>query len=208
MSSPETPPPETPAVADAPVEERRLSPTPIPRPGELLLIRHAQSEANAGPCDVCDCGLTELGRQQAVRVGERLRGHFDLHGFWGITSPYRRARETADGIGLGAAIAFQPDEGCREWGVTCDVGGKHYPEEKLHQAAIRLDLFLKRLRTGGKYVIVSHATPVFLMIQLMTRGNVSAALSQCVGSFWAPITNCGVTHIKDGKVVCLAKQIG
>lgn len=178
------------------------------RPSELLLIRHAQSVANAGPCNECDCGLTELGRQQAERVGEQLRKHFDVAGFWGTTSPYRRARETAEGISRGSALAFLVDEGCREWGSTCSVDGKHYPEEQLAQAAARLDLFLKRLRPGGKYVIVSHATPVFLMIQLMTRGNVSAALSQCSGSFWAPITNGGITHIKDGKVVCLAKQIG
>jgi broad specificity phosphatase PhoE len=207
MSLPESETPETtPPPPEAEVE-RRSTPT-IFRPSELLLIRHAQSEANAGPCDACDCGLTELGREHAVRVGERLRKHFDVSGFWGVTSPYRRARETAEGITQGSALTFQVDEGCREWGSTCLVDGKHYPEESLAQAAMRLDLFLKRLRPGGKYVIVSHATPVFLMIQLMTRGTVAAALSQCVGAFWGPITNCGITHIKDGKVVCLARQIG
>src|SRR5947209_637097 len=107
MSSPEgdvpaSTPAETLPEAQA-VEERPAR--PVLRPGELLLIRHAQSEANAGPCDACDCGLTELGRRQATRVGERLRSQFDVGAFWGLTSPYRRARETADPSRAGAGPA-------------------------------------------------------------------------------------------------------
>ncbi len=62
---------------------------------ELILIRHAQSENNARPewLRTEDPGLTELGYQQAERL---LAYRLDLFGAQlMITSPFRRALETA-----------------------------------------------------------------------------------------------------------------
>lgn len=76
----------------------------------ILLVRHAQSHASVkkliAGSRTCP-GLTELGREQAAQLAarlaaERLRPHALL------TSPVRRARETAEvlasGLGLGAPV--------------------------------------------------------------------------------------------------------
>ncbi len=58
---------------------------------EVILLRHGQSEANAGLTNFLDSHLTPLGRKQAEVTGERLSG-------LGITkayvSPLRRTLET------------------------------------------------------------------------------------------------------------------
>ena len=76
----------------------------------IYLVRHAQSEANAGLPDApIDCELTELGQRQAKATGDRLArmGHLDLI----LCSPYIRALETATAIhrATGASLeAFPP----------------------------------------------------------------------------------------------------
>ena len=65
----------------------------------LYLVRHAQSEANAGlPGASRDCALTELGRRQAQAVAQRLARHrIDRV----LASPYVRTLETAEAIRAG-----------------------------------------------------------------------------------------------------------
>lgn len=64
---------------------------------ELILIRHGNAARVNG--DYLHAPLTSLGRQQAERAGQHLRlEHSRLGGFY--TSPVRRAKETADIIGL------------------------------------------------------------------------------------------------------------
>src|SRR5918999_5392478 len=62
----------------------------------LYLVRHAQSEANAGlPGASRDCSLTDLGRRQAQAVAQRLARHrIDRV----LASPYVRTLETAEAI--------------------------------------------------------------------------------------------------------------
>jgi len=60
----------------------------------LYLIRHAQSQRNAGvPGAPVDCGLTELGQCQAAAAAQRLA---ELGVDHVVASPYIRALETAD----------------------------------------------------------------------------------------------------------------
>ena len=58
---------------------------------DIFIVRHGQSEANAGLTEDLDSPLTALGRRQAARTAERLRGE-------GLTrtyvSPLRRTLET------------------------------------------------------------------------------------------------------------------
>jgi broad specificity phosphatase PhoE len=62
----------------------------------LYLVRHAQSEANAGVRGApVDCFLTDLGRRQAAAAGRRLAA---LGIDRVLASPYTRALETADAI--------------------------------------------------------------------------------------------------------------
>jgi broad specificity phosphatase PhoE len=74
----------------------------------LYLVRHAQSEANAGlPGASRDCSLTELGRRQAQAVAQRLARHrIDRV----LASPYVRTLETAEAIRLatGAPASVVP----------------------------------------------------------------------------------------------------
>lgn len=75
----------------------------------IYLVRHAQSEANAGiPGAPIDCELTPLGRRQAEATGEWLtRARLNLI----LCSPYIRALETASAIhrATGAPLeAFPP----------------------------------------------------------------------------------------------------
>jgi 2,3-bisphosphoglycerate-dependent phosphoglycerate mutase len=62
----------------------------------LYLVRHAQSEANAGlPGASRDCSLTDFGRRQAEAVAQRLARHrIDRV----LASPYVRTLETAEAI--------------------------------------------------------------------------------------------------------------
>ena len=53
---------------------------------EIFILRHGQSEFNAGNLDAYDAALTELGRKQASEV----TGHFDIV----LCSPLTRAKQT------------------------------------------------------------------------------------------------------------------
>ena len=86
---------------------------------ELLLIRHGQSEANAGLSLDLDSSLSDTGLEQARQLAQRLGDH-DLSGFVALTSPYRRTRQTADEIAKATGMTFAVDEGCAGMGGTGD----------------------------------------------------------------------------------------
>jgi probable phosphoglycerate mutase len=76
----------------------------------VLLIRHGQSESNAGmPSSVPSSSpLTELGRRQAERVAASFAERPSLI----VSSPYVRARQTA-----APTVDRFPDVPCEEWPV-------------------------------------------------------------------------------------------
>lgn len=174
---------------------------------ELILIRHGQSLANVGLCDHCDCDLSEVGMTQARELGRRLGGEFDLKTFEGLVSPYRRALRTAGYVGQGTGLAFSIHTGCREWGRDCSPAGDLFPEETLEGAIHRVAGFVASLDRGGRYVIVSHAAPVFMMAQLASGADVAETLRRCDGPFWERVGNCAVTHVKAGELVCLSRYL-
>src|SRR6476659_5794416 len=101
---------------------------------ELLMVRHGQSEANVGTSTDPDCGLTELGMEQARAAARRLAG-FDLRDCVGVTSPYRRAVSTAEAISLTTGLTFTPEPAVREWGPMATVGALTFEPEPVEQAA-------------------------------------------------------------------------
>src|SRR5688500_2419802 len=150
---------------------------------ELLLVRHGQSEANAGCSTDPDCPLTDLGRSQARRLGERLAG-CGLSDFLALTSPYRRARDTADAIARTTGLAFVDEPAVREWGASATVGGQSYPNEPIAEVVRRLEEFLRRY-AGRKLLVVSHAAPIALLTQLAWGEEPTTA-----GEFWSGVSNC------------------
>ena len=76
----------------------------------VWLIRHGQSESNAGlpSADWRGIPLTELGHQQAERIAEVFADPPKLI----VTSPYLRAQQTAQ-----PAMARYPEAACEEWPV-------------------------------------------------------------------------------------------
>ena len=150
---------------------------------ELVLVRHGQSEANVGTSCDPDCGLTELGMEQARAAARRL-AEFDLCGFVGLTSPYRRAVWTAEAIAVTTGLSFSQEPAVREWGPAATVGGRTFEQEPVEQAVRRLEAFLRE-RRGQKLVVVSHAAPIAILTQLAWGEPPNTQ-----GQFWLGVGNC------------------
>ena len=74
----------------------------------IKLVRHGESDANIGKVSSLDVGdhmipLSERGREQAREAGRRLGREF-VESALVYRSPYRRTRETLDGILEGASV--------------------------------------------------------------------------------------------------------
>ena len=156
---------------------------------ELLMVRHGESEANAGTSKDPDSPLTERGLAQARELAARLAAE-DLAGFSGFTSPYRRAVQTAEALALSLGITFEVDESLREWGPAAVVGGRSYPDETPVQLVKRLETFLRR-SAGRRLLIVSHGAPIALLTQLAWGERPVVE-----GAFWAGVGNCGPRWLK------------
>jgi broad specificity phosphatase PhoE len=152
-------------------------------------VRHGQSEANVGRSSEPDCAMTELGLEQARGAARRLAG-FDLSGFTGVVSPYRRAVQTAREITAATRLTFEVDEGVREWGATATVGGRTYEQEPVEETVKRLEDFLRR-RRGRRLLIVSHAAPIALLTQLAWGEPPTTQ-----GQFWVGVGNCCPRWVK------------
>jgi broad specificity phosphatase PhoE len=156
---------------------------PSMRTTELLLVRHGQSEGNVGCSTDPDCALTQLGLEQARAAARRLAG-FDLSGFAGITSPYRRAVQTAREIRAATGLAFAEDDDVREWGPAATVGGKTFEHEPVERTVERLKSFLRRV-AGRRLLVVSHAAPIALLTNLAW-----GEPPRTEGEFWLGVGNC------------------
>ncbi|MBI1885936.1 MAG: histidine phosphatase family protein [Chloroflexi bacterium] len=83
-----------------------------PEATRLYLIRHAQSASNTGETtDEADPQITEVGREQARRLAERL-GRQGVDAVY--SSPFRRARQTAEVIAEAAGLPVTVVDDLRE----------------------------------------------------------------------------------------------
>jgi broad specificity phosphatase PhoE len=158
-------------------------------PTELLMIRHGESEANVGTSTDPDCRLTARGLDQAAALARRLR-ELDLRGFIAVSSPYRRAVDTAAAVARETGLRFEIDEDVREWGVTAIVGGRTYPHEPIADTVARLERFLRR-RAGQRLVVVAHAAPIAVLTQLAWGEKPVTE-----GQFWLGVGNCCPRWVK------------
>jgi probable phosphoglycerate mutase len=143
---------------------------PDERP-EAWLIRHGETEwsrsgKHTGRTDI---PLTDLGRQQALEAGEKVRGH-DFARV--VSSPLSRALETARLAGFGDRVEVDPD--LREWhygiheGRTTAEAREAEPGwtiwthevhggESVDEVGTRVDRVIKRIRESeGDVAIFAH----------------------------------------------------
>jgi broad specificity phosphatase PhoE len=85
---------------------------------EILLVRHGQSEANAGLTDFLDSPLTLLGQEQARLTAERLRGEGVTRAY---VSPLRRTLQTIQ------PICEAIDRPAEVYADVCEYFSAHYP---------------------------------------------------------------------------------
>jgi probable phosphoglycerate mutase len=145
----------------------------VPDPGpEVTLVRHGETEWSKSGQHTgrTDLPLTEEGVEEARAAGQVLKGTvFDLV----LTSPLRRARETAELAGLSGATV---DGDLREWdygefeGLTTPQINERYPDwtiwtgpwpggETSDQIGARADRAIARcleLAPGTKVAVVAH----------------------------------------------------
>jgi broad specificity phosphatase PhoE len=157
------------------------------RATRFLLIRHGESESNAGRSTHPDSALTTTGIGQARGLAQRLH-HYELGGHVALTSPYRRAVETANVIGNALGIVFQTEELIREWGSEAIINGRHYPEDSKEQLVARLSNFIDLYR-GKQCIVVSHAAPIAVLMQLMRN-----QVPDMREGFWKCVGNCCLVH--------------
>src|SRR2546427_2251070 len=99
--------------------------------GRLLLIRHGESEGNRDRvfCRTPDVPLTEEGRCQARAAGGWIAERFAPVRI--VTSPFARARQTADILAgvLGLAVVVEPGLRERSYG---ELAGQPYGAVPAH----------------------------------------------------------------------------
>jgi broad specificity phosphatase PhoE len=103
----------------------------------LLCIRHGESEGNRERrfCLTPDVPLTPLGREQALQAAAVLRSRFRPSRV--ISSPYRRAWETAELIAATLALPLVADAGLREQDIGVFAGQPY--EAVLADASFRAE---------------------------------------------------------------------
>ena len=147
--------------------------------GRLLLIRHGESEGNRDRifCRTPDVPLTEAGRSQARAAAEWIAARYAPVRL--VSSPFARARQTADILArvLGLAVQVEPDLRERSYGelagqpygavrVSADYDPGVYWQwcppggESLTEVAARAGEVLDRVARAAPeddVVVVSHA---------------------------------------------------
>lgn len=142
----------------------------------LIVVRHGRTEANASGLLLgrrLDPGLDDLGRRQAAALAGVVAGAARV-----VTSPLRRARETAAALGLpvtvddrwaeidygafdGRPVAEVPQETWARWRADLDFtppGG-----ESLRQLAARIRPACEELleeAADHDVVVVTHVSPI------------------------------------------------
>jgi probable phosphoglycerate mutase len=159
------------------------------KPTTTLLLRHGQTALSAERrfAGRGDIPLTDLGFEQAAAAATTLaqRGDIDLV----LTSPLRRAQQTAQAVADAVGVPLSVDEDLAEadfgsWeGMTFSEVMARWPDEiaawmadpdtappggeSFAAVAVRVDAALDRLlaaHLGKTVVVVSHVTPIKTII--------------------------------------------
>jgi len=156
----------------------------------LLLLRHGQTALSVEKrySGLGDPALTELGERQAEAAAARMRHRGGIDAI--LTSPLRRARQTAEAVGKAVDVPVEVRAGLIEtdfgaWeGLTFVEARERDPElfarwlgsssvappegESFDAAGLRVNAALGEIvaEFGGRTVLlVSHVTPIKLILQ-------------------------------------------
>ena len=181
----------------------------------LILLRHGESTANADRCLAgrMDVPLTERGRAQARALAPAASGAGRV-----ITSPLKRARETAAALGValpievddrwvevdygafdGRALGDIPPDLWAKWRGDRDFsppGGESLAEAGARVSSACAQLFADEgdgARSDVPMVVVSHVTPI------------KAAVCWCLG---LPIEGSWKLHLATASVTCIGWGAG
>ncbi len=145
---------------------------------QLVLARHGQSHGNLDRSLGPDTDLTDLGREQAARLGRWLAGQGHAFSTF-YCSPLRRARQTAEIVNehWGLAIAFDAD--LRETEVPyldvlpvrSDALGREPlmaladEYEQMRQRVMRATVRILSENPAGQVLVVAHAGTLATMLR-------------------------------------------
>lgn len=168
-------------------------------PTRLLLVRHGATEHSAQRrfSGRNDLALDAAGERQAAAVARRLAARTDVRAV--VSSPLRRARQTADlvGAGLGLEVTESPDFAELDFGawegLTMREVADRFPGELSAWAGSAASAppggesfaaLARRVRRGrdavvaahpgGTVVVVTHVTPIKTLVQVALDAPASA----------------------------------
>lgn len=187
---------------------------------EIILIRHAESMWNANLTEDLDSTLTLKGVSQAQKLASFIRRTVDCRGLVGFVSPFERCLLTSLPIRRQTGVRFFvspeirelpfnfPESGveipCRK-GCYLDIEWGNYLASIFHKEPP--EVFLSRLRLfldalPNRSMIITHGSVVQTMIEMALGVKVTQ-----VPAWDNSIGNASITHIKNGTVFLLAKNL-
>jgi 2,3-bisphosphoglycerate-dependent phosphoglycerate mutase len=164
---------------------------------DLLLIRHAEPEriapgTSSGPADP---KLTERGRDQARRLARWL-GQETVDAV--LSSPQRRARETAEVLGDALAIDVEVVDGLKEYDALTDY---YIPVEELRETR---DHHWRAMIQGHWRELGGEDPDVF---QARVVSCVDAIIKRFAGSRVAAACHGGVINVYLGALLGLERHL-
>ncbi|OGJ19951.1 hypothetical protein A3K73_03250 [Candidatus Pacearchaeota archaeon RBG_13_36_9] len=181
---------------------------------KLILIRHAESEANAKGINQgqkIDTSLSDLGKKQAKQVAQRLKEEkIDII----YSSDLKRAKETAEQINKFHKLKIIYDKRLRE---------KDHPEESIETFVARLISFFDEIKNIDKNIlVVAHGGTNLSLLAISTgdrekggklvrryrQSNTSVSIIEKEGKhFKIHLINC-IKHLEsDKKLIKLFEKV-
>jgi 2,3-bisphosphoglycerate-dependent phosphoglycerate mutase len=136
---------------------------------ELLVLRHGQSQADLEDRHEgrADYPLTELGREQATRVGAWLAGRFSVDRI--VASTLVRAAETARIVGEALGVPVEPDPALMEFN-NGELAGLLRSESRARFGDLfgdRTELLPHERFPGGESMVEMRARAEHFLSQLL-----------------------------------------
>jgi broad specificity phosphatase PhoE len=191
---------------------------------KYYIVRHGQSEFNAGLTDRFNSEVTIKGLDQASKAGEYLAKEItNPQDYVGYVSPYTRCLQTALAIHYRTGIDFVPmgelgespedihgrdkSQNLSVWNMSghfptfdwTEFGFQYDYHENRETYLSRLDRMIETMNATGKnLIVVSHATPIADLIRKICFDGRNEPMT---------IANCSITLIEDGKPVYIGKTV-